>query len=117
MRNILLDFSSISDALETKYGVPQGTVIGPILFLLYVNDISICVKECRVNIFVIYTIIYITGKNIADMIVKMNLELNVIFEWLCDNSLRVNINKCKYMIIGSRNKLEHIDNVKFNVQH
>ena len=84
--------------------MPQGTVIGPILLLLYVNDITMCVKECRVNIFADYTIIYITGKNIAEMITKMNIELNVIFEWLCDNSLCVNINKCKYMIIGSRNK-------------
>ena len=108
--------SYLSDALETKYGVPQGTVIGPILFLLYVNDITMCVKECRVNIFADDTMIYITGKNIAEMIAKMNIELNVIFEWLCDNSLCVNINKCKYMIIGSRNKLKHINNVNFNVQ-
>lgn len=106
-----------SPAMVTKYGVPQGTVLGPILFILYINDMIKCVDKCQIKMFADDTMLYIKGKNIVNLIHTINHELKIIFEWLCDNSLCINVNKCKYMIIASKHKLNNVDDnhiVKIN---
>ena len=67
---------------------------------MYINDLENCTKYCRLNVFADDTMIYISRKNVEDLIVKMNEDLNNIYKYLCFNSLRVNINKCKYIIVN-----------------
>ena len=76
----------ISLAMVTKYGVLQGTVLGPILFILYINVMIKFVDRRQIKIFPDDTMLYIKGKNIVNLIHTINHELKIIFEWLCDNS-------------------------------
>lgn len=101
--------NSTSMPLETTYGVPQGTVLGPILFLIYINDMMKCVKDCKICMFADDTMLYIVGKNVNELIQTINLELKNIYEWLCDNSLCINVNKSKFMVIGRKYTLNNID--------
>ena len=100
----------ISSNLNTKYGVPQGTALGPNLFILYVNDIIKYVNKCNIQMFADDTMIYIVGDNVNDIISILNEELNIIDIWLTYNNLKLNINKTKYMIIKSKHNLVDVNN-------
>lgn len=59
-----------------KYGVPQGSILGPLLFTLYINDIvQICPEECSIKMFADDTITYIKGGGSAEVETKLNKVL------------------------------------------
>jgi Reverse transcriptase (RNA-dependent DNA polymerase) len=88
-----------SDEQEITLGVPQGSTLGPLLFILYINDIVSTIQHCTINLFADDTLIYITGKNLEDMAEKLNMDLVVVAKWMKANKLMLNLNKTKYQII------------------
>ena len=86
-------------------GVPQGSLLGPLLFLLYVNDLYLVTKASLPVLFADDTNIFITGKNSKEMCDKINEDLENIREWLCCNKLSLNILKTHYMVFTPRNKV------------
>lgn len=92
-----------SPELHNPYGVPQGSVLGPLLFILYINDIHTSVQHCKLNLFADETLLAITAKNIPDAVDKLNQDLETLSQWLQLNKLKLNIQKTKYMILGKHN--------------
>lgn len=105
-----------SDSLNVDYGVPQGTVLGPLLFLMYVNDIVNSVKYCQMELFADDTMIYISGTDLKQMEVKLNSDLNTLFIWLCNNNLCINTEKTKYCLFGKKQKLNSVDTRNLNIE-
>lgn len=99
-----------SSAKETVYGVPQGTVLGPTLFILYINDIVNVVRDCGIQLFADDTIIYCIGDNATKIIETLNIELENLFQWLSDNGLQLNTQKTKSMIIKNKYSNVKIEN-------
>ena len=93
--------NNISSANEVKTGVPQGSVMGVLLFLLYINDINLAVKNCRLCMFADDALLFISGKCMRECTEKINMDLQSISEWLVINKLKLNIKKTKYMCINS----------------
>ena len=89
---------SASKAIMVSSGVPQGSVLGPLLFLLYVNDIPEQVK-CNISMFADDTKIYTAIKNVADS-QRLQADLNSLANWANKWLLRFNVKKCKCMSIG-----------------
>ena len=87
-----------SEPMQIHCGVPQGSVLGPLLFLIYVNDLPECLKSADAIMFADDTTIYKSSKNIRDIYDNMNLELNVLSDWFRANKLSLNANKCNYML-------------------
>lgn len=92
-------------------GVPQGSILGPLLFLLYVNDLYNVTNKVSFIQFADDTSIYATGSSLADVISIIQSEVCLISEWLRNNKLLLNASKSSYMIMTNRKKYAGNDNI------
>ena len=97
------------DGVESEYtnvdiGVPQGSVLGPLLFLIYINDVINSSKLLTFSLFADDTVVLYSNKNVSLLISTMNKELKKLDDWFKCNKLFLNFNKTKYIIFRSKNK-------------
>lgn len=103
-----------SERLHLKYSVPQGSILGPILFILYVNDLPEISKLAKFIFFADDANIIVTGQNFIEIQEKINELLNTIDRWVKLNGLKLNIKKTKFMIFTNRRDPVHSFNIHFN---
>ena len=96
-----------SNLLPITHGVPQGSTLGPLLFLLYINDLVNASQNLKYILFADDTNLFCSGPNLKDLCDIVNTELNIISNWLNINKLTINISKTFYLIF-TRRKLENI---------
>ena len=94
----------ISNSETTLYGVPQGSVLGPLLFLLYVNDIANSSKHLSFYLFADDTSIIYANKNLHNLEQIVNSELSNVSDWLLANKLTLNFKKSNYVLFRPRQK-------------
>ena len=106
-----------SDSMTIKCGVPQGSVLGPLLFLIYMNDISKCSKILSFILFADDTNLFYSHKNTDVLVKTMNQELRKITSWLSANKLSLNVKKTHFMIFKTkRKKLNQTLSIEINNQ-
>ena len=94
--------NSFSDEHEIPIGLPQGTALSVLLFILYINDIVYATQNSKVVMFADDTTLTIKAKNINEAISLMNDDLKRIFSWLNTNKLMLNVDKTKWMILHKK---------------
>ena len=85
-------------------GVPQGSVLGPLLFLAYINDISNSSDQLKIYLSADDTNLLYADKNLRELENKVNTELSKIYDWLVANKLSLNIKKSNFVIFRPRQK-------------
>ena len=91
-QRLLLDGAQSSLA-GVSSGVPQGTVLGPILFLIYINDLPDCVSHSTIRLFADYCIIYRSIKTIEDT-QHLQEDIDAVVKWALLWLMNFNISKC-----------------------
>lgn len=88
---------TLSEAINVGLAVSQGSVLGALLFIIYVNEMPKVVKYAVLRLFADDGLLYISGVNIKECI---NIDLNKLSEWFKSNKLSLNIGKTKCMFIN-----------------
>ena len=91
---------------KLKAGVPQGSVLGPLLFLIYINDI-VNVVQNNIRLFADDTALFITVDNPEEAAQSMNNDLNKIQEWADKWLVSFNAQKTKAITVSNRNTIDH----------
>ena len=98
----------VSSMESIKYRVPQGSCLGLLLFLIYINDLPLSLKFGEGNMYADDTSISYSSDSVTNINDSVNEDLNHLKNWLESNKLSLNVAKTQSMLIGSRNRLKKI---------
>ena len=100
--------SHTSDFKPINCGVPQGSVLGPLLFLIYINDIANTSSILKFQLFADDTCIFLSHKNRSTLETQLNNELSKVSNWLIANKLSLNVDKTNVLVFRNKNSSDEI---------
>ena len=87
-----------SSSKDIKCGVPQGSILGPLLFIIYINDMNHALENCITHHFADDTNLLYAHKDQKVLKNVINKDLTLLFQWLCANRLSLNVSKTEFII-------------------
>lgn len=106
-----------SASINVDLGVPQGSVLGPLLFLIYINDIvEIASDSYEIRLFADDALIYTTGYSSKEINDKLNKQMEEVDKWVKINRLCVNVEKTKVMLVRGVRKKVNEENIKIKLR-
>ena len=102
-RRQCVSFNSVnSDFLVVEKGVPQGSILGPLLFSIFINDLPKICNNCAIQLYADDTAIYTSDSDLYKIQCTLQAEFNLVQEWLLKNCLILNKQKSCSMLFGTR---------------
>lgn len=96
---------STSEPLTISYGVPQGSILGPLLFIFFINDLPKVINHCQIGLYADDTVLMYSGTTSASIERSLQEDLNNTNKWLKKNRLHLNVKKTTWSLIGTHQKL------------
>ena len=97
--------NTVSNVLPVISGVPQGSILGPLLFLLYVNDIPWCVEHTNIDMYADDTTLYAFGITKESIQSKLQADLKNVNDWCTRNNMVINPTKSTFIVITSKKNI------------
>ena len=94
-----------SDTSDLSLGVPQGSVLGALLFIVFINDLPSVLHRCKIVLYADDTALFFAGRNAQTIQFALQEDLNAVGEWFSLNRLLVNCDKTNVMLFGSKQRL------------
>ena len=94
-----------SDLMSVNCGVPQGSVLGPLLFLIYINDLHKAIRYCKVHHFADDTNLFHTNKSVKNLNKLVNHDMKQLNNWLSANKISLNVEKTEVVVFKSPRKV------------
>ena len=91
-----------SAPLNVEQGVPQGSIVGPLMYIIYANDIAGIMKKCEVSMYADDTAIFSNCHSVKLAQSRMQASLKALEQWCSVNGIYINVKKTKYMLFGSK---------------
>ena len=107
----------LSRQCRDSYGIPQGTVLGPILFSIFINDFPEILRHCTTFLFADDSSLLITGypHELPTLIQKIEEDIERALNWMAVNSLQINAEKTECLVIGSPTQLNQVGQITIEV--
>ena len=104
-----------SSLLDVTCGVPQGSVLGPMLFLLFINDLGSSINHSDADDTVLYS--KCTGESNDVLHTSLQNDLNAVFKWCNKNAIMMNVKKTQSMVFGTRQRLAELGQFNFSIDN
>ena len=113
----VINNGELSESKSVTAGVPQGSVLGPFLFILFANDIgSFTGTGGQINCYADDAVIYTSAKTIEEAREKLQQCINAVEYWYTENKLKVNVTKTEVMIFGTSKKIANVTEQDFCIR-
>ena len=104
-----------SDFKQVSFGVPQGSVLGPLLFIIYINDLPNALLFSDATLFADDTCILYSNPSLKLIQKRLNIDLKRLFKWLCANKISLNVSKTEVLLFRDKRKtINHNVGLKLN---
>ena len=100
---------TLSTPMNVRTGIGQGTILGPLIFIFYINDIIMSVGNFKINMYADDCILFKSGNNWNRMVGNVQSDLDNVNLWCQRNKLKLSDTKSKVLIFGSSDRLKRID--------
>ena len=97
-----------SEFLPVTCGVPRGSILGPLLFLIYINDMNISIT-CKLSLYADDSALLFSHRDARAIADRLSFELSSCKRWLVDNRLSLHVGKTESLLFGSKRRLKGID--------
>ena len=103
--------SCLSQKKEILTRVPQGSIFGPLLFLIFFNDITDVIKKANIIKYADTTVLYVADKNLEIIQNRLNNDIDAVANWLDENELIINLKKEKTesLLFGTAKRLADLN--------
>ena len=107
--------NSTSSPRPITVGVPQGSILGPLLFLIYINDLPKCLNHSKSILYADDTLLYYSAKTATALQTNINSDLQSLSNWLNENLLTLNYEKTKFLFFANRKHLKSYSNINITI--